>query len=419
MTNSSSSFQLAVQGNAITVNHVGNNVHLYKPQNLQIYFQRTIRVPDNLGTSQLPPGLGDFPLYQVKDYASRLPADMVARGGVFLPMYQKEALWIRLRATVPFMIKIYAGGVNAVSGEHRAEGDAARKRRADRLAAGESIQDYVVACGQLWVDGFAVAPGVVRQFVAMPVGQGYSAEAQLAGEETVGGLQFEITPVKPEIAPPPPPPPSGACSLSSKRSWRRAPTLDDRGWSSSAQVAPMGIAPGGRIRQCIVADTVDPARWVRDATLTVPVQILNSAGFRAVTGRPPPPCPIGARVYADAGLPFFDLDESGYGAGAVGGLFAGMSSVNKIEQARGIAPDFEPDVAPARLVRLDGRGRRVHVDLAKISDPQGLLSPAGPHREFRALDDLEREVAGGSGAESDAEDQRSSTMSQASSPTFQ
>lgn len=29
---------------------------------------------------------------------------------------------------------------------------------------------------------------------SMPIGHGYSVEAQLTGEEVVGGLQFEITP---------------------------------------------------------------------------------------------------------------------------------------------------------------------------------------------------------------------------------
>lgn len=40
----------------------------------------------------------------------------------------------------------------------------------------------------------ATAEWTVRQFVAMPVGSGYSLEAQITGEEMMGGLQFEITP---------------------------------------------------------------------------------------------------------------------------------------------------------------------------------------------------------------------------------
>ncbi|KAI1207587.1 uncharacterized protein F4807DRAFT_171973 [Annulohypoxylon truncatum] len=42
----------------------------------------------------------------------------------------------------------------------------------------------------------------------MPMGQGYSVEAQLTGKEVVGGLQFEITPTIPQESPPPPPLPA-------------------------------------------------------------------------------------------------------------------------------------------------------------------------------------------------------------------
>ena len=59
-----------------------------KRQNLDISFQRTIRVPDGKGDSELPPGLGTFPLYLVTDYAEKMPKEMAAKGGLFLPMYR-------------------------------------------------------------------------------------------------------------------------------------------------------------------------------------------------------------------------------------------------------------------------------------------------------------------------------------------
>lgn len=167
------------------------------PQGLKISFKRTIRVPDNGKVNQLPPGLGSFALHKIHDYAERLPREVVQKGGVFLSMYQKEAMWIRFESTAPFLIKIYVGGVNAISGEHAAEEDAdgVKQRRADLEQSGHSIQDYVVVPGQEWIDGVAVKAGLVRQFVAMPMGDGYSVEAQLTGKETVGGLQLEITPL--------------------------------------------------------------------------------------------------------------------------------------------------------------------------------------------------------------------------------
>jgi hypothetical protein len=56
---------------------------------LHITFQRTIRVPDSTQVNKLPPTLGGFPLYKVCDYSDKLPAEMVAKRGVFLPIYRK------------------------------------------------------------------------------------------------------------------------------------------------------------------------------------------------------------------------------------------------------------------------------------------------------------------------------------------
>lgn len=136
------------------------------PQGLDISFERTIRVPDNKVLSHLPPSLGSFPLYKVQDYAHGLPQSMVDKGGVFFPMHQKEAMWSNFKATAPFMIKIYCGGINVVSGEHAAEGAETKQRRAKLLRKGELIQDYVVLPEQPWIDGVAIKPAVVRQFVA-------------------------------------------------------------------------------------------------------------------------------------------------------------------------------------------------------------------------------------------------------------
>ena len=57
-----------------------------------IRFKRTVRVPDNNQVSKLPPSLGNFPLYKVKDYADKLPTEMAQKGGLFLPIYRKYCL---------------------------------------------------------------------------------------------------------------------------------------------------------------------------------------------------------------------------------------------------------------------------------------------------------------------------------------
>src|SRR5215472_8111335 len=87
-------------------------------------FQRTLRIPDDGKNYPLPPGLGRFPLRHIDDYASRVPAGWLKRGGVLLPMWQTEALWLNFRCphihdrgtSYPFAIKVATGKINAVTG---------------------------------------------------------------------------------------------------------------------------------------------------------------------------------------------------------------------------------------------------------------------------------------------------------------
>lgn len=105
--------------------------------------------------------------------------------------------WINFDADSPFAIKIYIGGINAVSGESARETEVTMKRRLILMQEKKNIQDYVVAPHQLWLDGIATGSGTVRQFVATPLGSGYSVEAQVTGADTIGGMQIEVTPVRP------------------------------------------------------------------------------------------------------------------------------------------------------------------------------------------------------------------------------
>lgn len=63
---------------------------------LNIAFKRTYRVSTcrvsgNDSINDLPPDVGNFPLYKVSDYKNTLPSEMAAKGGYFLPMYRREA----------------------------------------------------------------------------------------------------------------------------------------------------------------------------------------------------------------------------------------------------------------------------------------------------------------------------------------
>ena len=155
-------------------------------------FQRTLRIPDDGKTYPLPPGLGAFPLRHVEDYEARVPRDWRERAGVMMPLYQAEAMWISFGGGgwrsqgYPCAIKIAAGKINAVSG----------KPWKPELDASE--RDYIVVPEQPWLDGFCIAKDVIRQFVAMPLGSGYSVEEQLTGKAEHGGLQIIVYPMKKE-----------------------------------------------------------------------------------------------------------------------------------------------------------------------------------------------------------------------------
>jgi hypothetical protein len=142
----------------------GTTIHnLVDRRGLEITFHRTVRMPDDDKLHQLPASLGVFPLFNVNAYADSLPSELVHQGGVFLPMWQREALWINFRAPYgqKYALRVFVGRVNAVSGLTRDESP-------QMIDESDPLQDYVVIPGQQWLDGICVAPGLVRQFVAMP-----------------------------------------------------------------------------------------------------------------------------------------------------------------------------------------------------------------------------------------------------------
>jgi len=163
---------------------------------LTVDFQRTLRIPDDGRDWPLPPGLGRFPLRHVDDFGERVPAAWSEHGGVLLPMYQAEAMWLSFsseeldehEAPWPFAVKIATGKRSAVTGEEWTQG------------LSRNPQDYLVIPKQPWLDGYVVEKGFIRQFVAMPLGKGYTAEEQLTGEASIGGLQIEVRPMR--VTPP-------------------------------------------------------------------------------------------------------------------------------------------------------------------------------------------------------------------------
>jgi hypothetical protein len=250
---------------------------------LTINFQRTLRLPDDGKTYSLPPGLGEFPVRHVDDFADRTPPKWAEHGGVMLPMHQSEALWIGFDASgeypsYPFAVKVAAGKINAVNGDPWV----------DKL----SKRDYIVVPEQPWLDGFYSGPGTIRQFVAMPLGEGHTAEEQITGEGEFGGIQIAAWPLKR----------SEYKKLSSAQRINASPDV----CSGSFSEAEMGMAPGGKMKQEIYEDEYGFDKWDRDHSSRCFVHILNSQTWKKVTKESPPTRPMTTKNYVDAGLPWFD-----------------------------------------------------------------------------------------------------------------
>lgn len=270
---------------------------------LKIAFHRTLRVPDTGHKNRLPPSLGHFPLKNIDDLkADRLPGHWPKRGGIVLPMFQSEAMWLSFQAPTgyKFAIKIACGKINAITG----------KPWSNELDFDE--QDFVVAPDQPWIDGFAVTKGVVRQFVAMPLGSGHSVEEQVTGKAEFGGIQIIVYPLKAtawermrqrhtrDLV-------LGGMSLSASSSCFMEKSLFSASpLRSQARMAPdMGIAQGGSIEQEIFKSKVDRDDWGQTYSRCF-VAIANSLCWQHITGQVPPHMPPTAKDYAAQGLPWFD-----------------------------------------------------------------------------------------------------------------
>ncbi len=302
-----------------------------------ISFQRTLRIPDDGRTYPLPPGLGAFPLRLVRDYASRVPAGWAARGGVFLPMYQREAMWLSFGGE-PHALKIGVGKVCAVSGE----------RWSDGLRA--APQSYVVVGPQPWLDGIASGTGTIRQFVAMPLGLGYTVEGQITGEEKHGGLQLQSYPAKPGRLPRH----AGfdeleSCLGAALPCEGEADLLCSMAARSST--GQMGLAAGGCMDQKVYPDPYGLDTWDLGAGVRVFVHLVNSELWREITGEAPPPTPVTARSYAEAGLPWFDLYDEAAATISPTKKLAGVSSVKQLDQQKSTLPLQDDAPVPVKQVK--------------------------------------------------------------------
>ncbi|MEU0441778.1 hypothetical protein ABZ202_18745 [Streptomyces sp. NPDC006186] len=291
----------------------GNTLRL--PGGVAVRFVRTLRLPET-GTHPLPPGLGEFPVRRIADYADTVPEEWRARGGVMLPVYLREAMWLSFAGTTePAALQVGVGKVCAVSG----------RPWTGRLA--RRPQNYVVLPRQPWLDGINSGRGTARQFVAVPLGLGATVEGQVTGEEVWGGVQLQSFPLNekalakwreeearraasrqelygaPQVGAAPmafgAPPPPGAMPAAPGAMPAAAP-------AAAPRATAMGLGVGGSMRQEVYKDDRPLRDWAKEPAGRVFVHLVTPPEWRRITGEEPPPSPVDRAAYTRAGLPWYD-----------------------------------------------------------------------------------------------------------------
>ena len=251
-------------------------------------FQRTLRIPET-GVHPLPPGLGRFPLRRVEDYPDTAPPEWLVRGGVMLPIYQREAMWLSFDADEPAALQVGVGKVCAVSGlpwiEHLVK----------------DPQNYVSLPRQPWLDGINSGDGFIRQFVAVPLGSGATVEGQVTGQETHGGVQLRAVDLTEQAL----------------AAWQAAQQARPGVFADMICAGPpapgsadMGLGAGGRMRQEVYTDKRPLSDYDEGGARRVFVHLCSAAQWTAITGEVPPPTPVDRDAYVSAGLPWFDYYDA-------------------------------------------------------------------------------------------------------------
>jgi hypothetical protein len=315
------------------------------------------------------------------------------------------------------------------------------------------LQDYVVVPGQLWIDGITDSNGTIRQFVALPFSSDDSVEKQMTGIEATSDVQIEITPygappltssvelkesevdyplhlhmvwgehvllsvhehetmesIKEQIYDSEGIPPDYQRLIYGGRQLEDSLTVSDYQMPKGAKlhlvikcfprltwgtsVYQMNLAADRKMAQVIHKDQLD-RKWIAQETTVFNVRILNTAAYKAITGRnPPSKSPADPNMYHRYGYRFLNLYEE---------PAENTEDFSMVKSLARIPPKTEDEIeVKPTIIAVDDEPERYVAPKTQTADPSrnppdhayGIVNPNGPLREFRTVHDLEKEYGG-------------------------
>lgn len=313
---------------------------------LVIEFRRTPRALDDEDVWH-GDDYGRFSLYRVVDYQDSVRAAWNEHGGVFMPMYQSEAMWINLQCEIPMgsiweglfdrdqypmAVKLGAGASNALTGEEWVE------------ELNVNQQDYAVTPYEPNFDGICIrkvvvrqfVKGVIKQFVPMPLGKGLIEQEKLTEMAKLRTLEVVVYPMK--------------RSEYEKNGPVRpaAPCLRDL---TDEERTRLDLPPGELHQRKLYEDRHGIDAWDTSICARLCVYIVNSVDFLKITGCRPPGTPWKREDYRMFEVPWKYSYGGDLKALYAARRFAGRDSV-KLKKGEGFLPANNP-VTPKVVKKLN------------------------------------------------------------------
>jgi hypothetical protein len=274
----------AMKGRCIKLPLRIDDYAVYIGGRFSLSFQRTLRVPEGGLRYPNPPRLGNFRVHRVEDYATRVPPEWADSDGIFIPMYQREALWLAFGGVAwkPSAVMVGAGERNAIAVEPIDGG------------LQSSPQNYAVSPHQPWLAGAAMEGGKVRQFVPPPLAWSVQSSAGAPQEGATWDIEVIIYDPKAGIFPAEPP---------RLQAWPEADTFEE-----SVQPYRVGASSeqGERQDAYPLADPYGFDTWENEPCGRITVHLVNMEQYRRITGLEAPYTPTSANTYQAANLPWLE-----------------------------------------------------------------------------------------------------------------